>query len=382
MLFAALPPEINSGRMYTGPGAGSLLAAATAWDTLATDLNSTAVSVASMISGLMGSTWLGTAATTMAAAAAPYVTWLNATATQAAQASGQAMAAVAAYEAAYAMTVPPALIEANRVQLTGLVASNFLGQNSPAIAATEAQYGEMWAQDAGAMYGYAAGSADATALAPFTEPPQATNPAGLASQALAVTSVTGNSVATEIVNTLAQLTATVPSALAGIVAPATASVLPAWMSDLQTVMSIFGTPFFASTSLAGLGMSMMSTLKGLFPAAAAVGSQIATSIGQAVTGAMGAPAALAGAMTAGLGKAASVGVLSVPQAWASAAPALSTAASPLSSTAASATAGAAASPNPGLLGGLPLAHMAARGMTTTESRAELPALRVLPEAIA
>jgi PPE-repeat protein len=43
MMFAALPPEINSGRMYTGPGPGSMLAAATAWEQLAADLESTAI---------------------------------------------------------------------------------------------------------------------------------------------------------------------------------------------------------------------------------------------------------------------------------------------------------------------------------------------------
>jgi PPE-repeat protein len=33
--FAALPPEINSARMYTGPGSGPMLAAASAWHGLA-----------------------------------------------------------------------------------------------------------------------------------------------------------------------------------------------------------------------------------------------------------------------------------------------------------------------------------------------------------
>jgi PPE family len=32
MDYGALPPEINSGRMYSGPGCGSMLAAATTWD--------------------------------------------------------------------------------------------------------------------------------------------------------------------------------------------------------------------------------------------------------------------------------------------------------------------------------------------------------------
>ncbi|MCV7061583.1 PPE domain-containing protein [Mycolicibacterium vaccae] len=61
-----------------------------------------------------------------------------------------------AYEAAFAATVPPAVVAENRIQLAMLVATNFFGQNTPAIAATEAAYAEMWAQDAAAMYGYAA----------------------------------------------------------------------------------------------------------------------------------------------------------------------------------------------------------------------------------
>lgn len=71
--------------------------------------------------------------------------------------------------------MPPPVIEANRAQLMALIATNVLGQNAPAIAATEAQYAEMWSQDAMAMYGYAGASAAATQLTPFTEPVQTTN---------------------------------------------------------------------------------------------------------------------------------------------------------------------------------------------------------------
>lgn len=371
MMFAALPPEINSARMYTGPGPGSMLAAATAWQQLAAELEQTAVSFEAVITDLIGGPWLGLSSTTMAAAAVPYLVWLNATADQAAQTSGQASAAVAAYEAAYAMTVPPALIAANRAQLAMLTATNFIGQNTPAIAATEAQYGEMWAQDATAMSTYAAASATASTLTPFTGPPQSVNPAGLATQAVAPASVTS-----DIVNALSQLISAIPNALGGI----GWSGLPDWVSDLQTVMSIFGTPFFATTSLAGLGMSMMSTLKGLFPAAAAVGSQIASAVAPALTGAVNS-ASLSGAVSAGLGKAASVGALSVPRAWASTAPAFREAAA-LQGSPAGATVRALDDIRPeGLLGGLPLTQMSARAMTTSESRLELPTLRILPEAV-
>ena len=186
MDFSALPPEINSARMYSGPGAGPLMAAATAWDELATELNSTAASYSSVISGLTSEDWLGPSSASMAAAAAPYAAWMSTTGAQAEQAAAQAMAAASAYEAAFAMTVPPPVIAANRSQTMALIATNILGQNTSAIAASEAQYAEMWAQDSAAMQGYASSSAAASTLSPFTSPPQTTNPAGLAGQAATV----------------------------------------------------------------------------------------------------------------------------------------------------------------------------------------------------
>ena len=65
MDFGALPPEINSARMYSGPGSGPLMAAATAWDELATELDSTAASYSSAISELTGEEWLGPSSASM-----------------------------------------------------------------------------------------------------------------------------------------------------------------------------------------------------------------------------------------------------------------------------------------------------------------------------
>ena len=131
MDFALLPPEVNSARMYAGPGSGPMLAAAAAWNALAAELQSTASSYQSAIAGLIAGSWLGPSATTMAAAAAPYVAWMRATATQAEQTASQATAAAAAYEAAFAETVPPPVVAANRSLLTALVATNLFGQNTP-----------------------------------------------------------------------------------------------------------------------------------------------------------------------------------------------------------------------------------------------------------
>lgn len=219
MDFGALPPEINSARMYSGPGSAPMLAAAAAWDGLAAELHLTASTYQSVIAGLTSEGWLGPASASMAAAVAPYVTWMSSTGAQAEQTAAQAQAAAGAFEAAFAMTVPPAVVAANRAQLMALVATNFLGQNTPAIAATEAQYGEMWAQDAAAMYSYASSSAAASVLKPFTQPAQTTNPAGPAGQAAAVAHVSGTASGNSTQTTLNQLISATPTALQSLASP-------------------------------------------------------------------------------------------------------------------------------------------------------------------
>ncbi len=101
------------------------------------------------------------------------------------------------------MTVPPVVIAANRSLLMSLIATNVLGQNTAAIAATEVHYAEMWAQDATAMYGYAGSAATASTLTPFASPPPTTNPAGGTQQAgAAAQSVVSNG--TRVLTTIPQ----------------------------------------------------------------------------------------------------------------------------------------------------------------------------------
>ena len=233
MDFGALPPEINSARMYAGPGSGSMLAAAAAWDGLAAELQFGGRLLRVGDLGADQRAMAGPSSTAMAAAAAPYVAWMSATAGQAELAATQAQAAAGAYEAAFATTVPPPVIAANRAQLMSLIATNFFGQNTPAIAATEAQYGEMWAQDAAAMYGYAATSAATTAkVTPFTAAPQTTNPAGLAAQGTAGAQAAGTSTGTGVQSTLSQLISTIPTALQSLASPSSSTSSTSGLSGI------------------------------------------------------------------------------------------------------------------------------------------------------
>jgi PPE-repeat protein len=345
--FAALPPEINSGLMYAGPGAGPMIAAGAAWDALADDLYLAAAAYGSVVSDL-GSWWLGPSSVSMAAAAATYVSWITATAAQAELTAAQAMAAVAAYEAAFVMTVPPPVIAANRALLLALVATNFFGQNTPAIMATEALYVEMWAQDVAAMYGYAGASSAASALTPFTTPLPTTKSSGLAGLAAAVTQAAGTSAGTGTQTVAPLSSAAVPGALQGLASTmASSSTSP--LSSLTTLTSstaaTSGTSLVSgaasSVSMATSGVSMLGSAGSLMntvgPATVTSarsfqmsGSVMSTGVGSGA-GALSSPGIGGTAVTATAGRAASLGELSVPQGWTSAAPAFSQVASALPS---------------------------------------------------
>jgi PPE-repeat protein len=331
MDFGMLPPEINSARMYTGPGAGPMLAAAAGWDGLAAQLYSAAASYSSVISGL-GAGWKGPSSATMAAAVAPYVAWMSVTATQAEQTAMQARAAVAAYETAFVATVPPPIIAANRALLMSLIATNFLGQNTPAIAATEAHYAEMWAQDAAAMFAYAGSSATASQVTPFTEPPRTTNPAAGGGQAAAVAHAVGTSAGTNTQSVLTQLMSAVPQSLQNLASPAlsVAADPPSPLSILGTLTGPLSPLQLVAPGLTGylfgmqpwglaLGGSSVAGLSGKVSALPAAGG------GGLLGGGLGSGTRVVGStagVSADFGRAGLVGRLSVPQSWASAAPAI------------------------------------------------------------
>jgi PPE-repeat protein len=220
--FGALPPEINSAKLYAGPGSGPLLAAAAAWDRLADELYFTAASYGSTVSSLTGEGWLGPASASMTTAVTTYLRWITGTAGMCEQTATRARAAAVAYEAAVSRAVPPSVIAANRSQFLSLIPTNTLGQNTPAIAAIEGRYGEMWAQDATALYGYANESAIASRLTTFRPLPIT---AGPASQTAGSAQAAGAS----MLGTLSQLTAALPEALHAL---ATRTASPSRLSRL------------------------------------------------------------------------------------------------------------------------------------------------------
>ncbi|OBH48026.1 hypothetical protein A5690_14900, partial [Mycobacterium intracellulare] len=366
--------------IYSGPGSGSLVSAASAWSALAAELNSAALSYEKVVTALSSEEWLGAASATMAQAVQPYIAWMTSAAAQAEEAAAQARAAAAAYEAALSASVPPPLVASNRMQVSQLQATNVLGQNTPLIAQLEAQYGEYWAQDAGAMYGYAGQSSSATKQAPFQKAPEITNASGQASQSAAVTKASTDSSAVNTSKVLQSLAQPSTNATTNATAQATTATDPLteiWflLTGQTTFPTNLGTLVNGYTPFAGLfynteglpyfsiGMGnnfvQISKSLGLIGSAAPAAAKALPALG-GLGGMLGGGAAAAHPVAA-LGGAASIGgKLSVPVAWSgapAAAPALGHAIPVSTISAAPEAAG-----GPGnLLGGMPMAGAGAGG---------------------
>jgi PPE-repeat protein len=231
----------------------------------------------------------------MTHAATLYIDWLNAAAAQAEHAATQAAAAVSAHEAALAAVVPPPVIDANRALRRSLATTNCLGQASPAIADTEADYEQMWAQDADAMYAYAGASAAASTMKPFSSPPTT---AGPTRQRAAVAQASGTWAVTSAPETVSagrQLLSTIPEALAALSS-----------SPLTT--------FDASMSSVSSSLSKLSSLSA--PLDVAINRLNSLNKAAALRTLLPQPHGTAGAaLTAGFGRGTSIGTLSVPRGW-------------------------------------------------------------------
>ena len=294
MDFGMTPPEINSGRMYCGAGAGSMVEAAVAWDEQAACLNHEVAQWRAVTSKLT---------TAAVEAAVPYISWLEAAATGAAHAAAQAAAAACAHELARAAMVPPEMINTNRAKLASLATTNCVAQTSAMIADTDAEYEKMWADDADAMYAYARASAGASELSPFGSPPSATDAIGLAPQDSGVSKPSwALESASDVISCGEDVMAAIPKALQGLLSSPQTS-LDDYLSSVTTSLS-------QMSSLSERPDSAISKLNYLNRAAVLRKTATLMFSSQNQGCADGTTCA------AGFGLAKSIGTLSVPQRWA------------------------------------------------------------------
>jgi len=285
MDFAALPPETNSGLMYSGPGAGSMMRAAAAWETLAARLFTAAADYRAVTAQLGA----GGERPALTEAATRYADWLDAVAARSEHAATQLKAAARAHQSAFTATVPPAAIVGNRTQRMSLVSTNCLGHNSAAIANVDAEYDAMWAQNADAMRAYAESAAGAVTMAPFPAPPG--NPAAKKPNWTLQS-------APDVISAGCEVMSVIPEALRRL-SSSPLTTLEASLSAVTPTLSKLNSVTAPSDFAIGYLNSMNKTaaLHSLFPK----------------------PAATNG-FSAGVGRGTPIGGLSVPRTWTAAAP--------------------------------------------------------------
>jgi PPE-repeat protein len=267
MDFGRIPPEINSGHMYSGPGPGSIVESAAAFSQLAAGLHDAATQCREVTS------------------TAGCIGWLDSAATQAAHAATQAAAAARAHESAFAAMVPPEMIIINRARVTSLATTNSLAQACPAIADFEAEYEQMWANDVEIMYTYARASAEASALTPFISPLPTANSAA---------------VAPDVISAAQQVLEAIPRALL--------AMTSAPRTTLDDHLSSVTAPLSQLSSLSAPSDNAIYNLNCLNRAAILLKTAALTPL----------PSNQCrdrGAVSAGLGRAGSIGAVSVPQRW-------------------------------------------------------------------
>ncbi len=377
-----LPPEVTSAQIYAGPGSGSMMAAASAWNGVAAEMSSAALGLDQVVTQLSSEEWLGPASASMASAVQPYVQWMTTTAAQAEEAATQAQSAAAAYETVLASVIPPPMIALNRTELAQATATNVLGQNNGIIAQLEAQYQQFWAQNASAMYSYAGQSAAAANVTPYQNAPAVANPAAAttsnASTSAASIQQTLQSYLTQIQHDLSLLsTPTGTNTLVAALSSGNPLLTEVWFlltgqtllpTNIATALggysnyaSFFynteGLPYF-SVGMGNFGTQISKTAGWLGGAAAPAAAALPKGL-PGLGGMLGGGAGAAAHATGALGNAGSIGKLSVPVSWSGAAPAAAVPhAVPVSSISA---APEAAGGSGNLLGGMPLAGAGAGG---------------------
>lgn len=247
--WSAFPPEVNAGQLMLGDQGASIEAAAIAYDALAAALMAEAAQMAATTGSAAADGFIGAGGTAMTATAVPYIAALQTLAAWVEQSAAAAAAILQAYVTAKAAMVQVPVCETNRVSQAGFVATNIIGQNTPAIIALDMEYFDFfWPVNASNMGGYEGivTTVITTLGIPPPPAPMTANPAGMAAQAVAIgeAAATGgvNAAMSQSLNTVTQSSGTVGgTAQTAAAAPQSmASMAPQMMSQLGQLPQMFG----------------------------------------------------------------------------------------------------------------------------------------------
>nr|WP_231584619.1 PPE domain-containing protein [Mycobacterium haemophilum] len=175
LLYANLPPEVNSRNICDGPGFYVLWDVIHRFEALADLMPLRSESLKDWGQALQAQ-WSGDSATRMAETAKKFQLWLDVFSLEATHAALKVRDIVRAYQEAYRAMRSPVEVADNRNQRETLVAEqgSGLARHDEAIAALDREYEMFWAEDVEVMCRYEERVREALAAMPsWPEPPPA-----------------------------------------------------------------------------------------------------------------------------------------------------------------------------------------------------------------
>jgi PPE-repeat protein len=211
---AAVTPEINHTLMVAGDLGESLVQAAAGYESVADMLIAELTAMGLNTSTTAMVAWQGPGGIIMEMTAAEFMAVCAAASAWIRVGQVQAAEVAAAHTAAVETMIPAAVCLTNRSTQAGLVATNWIGQNTPGIIALDGQYyGHFWVTNATARTGY--GQVVTTALGAIAEPPPlsptASDPAAAAAGAAQAAAQSGSQGALQVSAQTMTQTASAPA---------------------------------------------------------------------------------------------------------------------------------------------------------------------------